>query len=297
LLRGFQKKQNKFNSYNSIQYSCAINSLMYFSFFFSLSLIALTQSSAFAWGEIGHELVVEFGNSKADPKVFKNCETSAAELVQHTNDPDRIWKSQRGRYKMEPAAHYFHVDTQDKGWESRSTAKNPRLGFLVYRIIEWVELGKQARKKKNLAELKEKLYGLSHYIGDLVQPLHLHSDHDGKNAGIPGLHAQFETKMIQRYRAEIRHLVSNKIKTAQRPAEWRHLSLNELIFRTATDSSLKAPRLFALSKNALVFNKKKKSAKPRFQKKLLWEHTGTFATDQIVTGGLIWAYILEQVCS
>lgn len=264
-------------------------------------LLLLLPVSAFAWGEVGHELVVEFGNKLVKKDVFANCNISNEELILHTNDPDRVWKSQRGKYRHEPMAHYFHVDAQQIDWQSKASPERIRTGFLVYRISEWSDLAKEFRKKKKWPELKEKLYGISHYLGDLTQPLHLHSDHDGKKAGLPGLHSQFETKMINRYRKEIRDLVSLQM-AKEAPKNWKSASLRQLTYDTAVDSYSKANLLFSLSKEALQFpksNKKNSKTKrrPRFIKKILWKQTSSFAAERISLGAKLWAHFFNQICS
>jgi len=62
------------------------------------------------------------------------------------------------------------------------------------------------------------LYGLSHYIGDLSQPLHTHHDHDGQEAGLPGIHSQFETKMLNRYEEEVHSGVQARLHRESIPA-------------------------------------------------------------------------------
>lgn len=260
--------------------------------------------AAWAWGELGHKIMTENGTALADPVTLKNCHVTAAQLVEHTNDPDKIWRQKRGKYRDEAHAHFFHVDQQPKDWKTRSSAQNPKKGFLVYKIVDWVEEAKKARKAKDWETLSERLYGLSHYVGDLVQPLHAHHDYDGDEAGLSGVHSQFETKMLNRFDEEVLAEVKRKIRNEKIPAYWSGLEVKNLIFDTAEQSFAKAPRLFEQTKTALQMpktskkrrNRSKNQPSPRFIKAILWKQTGNLATDQLATGARLWGFVLNNIC-
>lgn len=260
-------------------------------------------SSAWAWGDLGHRIVAEYGTALVDQKALGNCQITAAQIVSHTNDPDKIWRQQRRKYPKEDVAHFFHVDTQPGDWRTRKQAADQSQGFLVYRIVDWIEAAKKLRRSKDWDELAEKLYGLSHYIGDLTQPLHLHHDYDGKAAGLPDIHSQFETKMLNRYEEEVRAGVEKRLKSEKIPALWAKVELKNLIFDTAQQSYSKVPRFFESARPALQMPKQSKRAKtsgkkrqPRFVKKMLWQRTGTLAQDQLALAARLWAHVLNDVC-
>lgn len=260
-------------------------------------------SSAFAWGELGHRIVAEYGTGLVDPALLNNCHVNAAQLVSHTNDPDRVWRQQRRQHPKEDVAHFFHVDKQPADWRKRKEAADQSQGFLVYRIVDWAEEAKSLRRAGKWDDLAERLFGLSHYLGDLTQPLHLHHDYDGEEAGLPDLHSQFETKMLSRYEGDLRAGVEKRLKSEKIPAVWSGLDFKTLVFDTAQQSYSKAPRLFQGSRAALQMPKQSKKKKasgkkpqPRFVKKLLWQGTGTLAEDQLALGARLWARALTEVC-
>ena len=271
--------------------------------YFLYLLLAMTYSSrAFAWGELGHRIVAEYGSQIADTADWTNCHIRAEQIVSHTNDPDKIWRQQRILHRWEAEAHFFHVAKQPPTWRERTDAQERSQGYLVYRITEWVELAKKQRKQENWSALAETLYGLSHYLGDLTQPLHLHHDYDGKAFGIVGIHSQFETKMLNRYEPSARSAIESKLKSEKIPPLWNTLAFKNIIFDTAQQSFAKAPRLLEGSKSALQFtntSKKrgsKRQGKARFIKKILWQNTGELAQEQLALGARLWARALNEIC-
>ena len=257
---------------------------------------------AFGWGELGHRLVTEYGTPLADPKTLTNCHVTAAQLVAHTNDPDKIWRQQHFIRPHEAEMHYFHVDRQPKDWRKRNEPQDTKQGRLIYHIVDYLDEAARLRKAGKWDKLAEYLYGLSHYVGDLTQPLHLHHDYDGDEAGLPGLHAQFETKMLNRFENETRAGIKSRLATEKIPELWQTISLHELIFDTAQQSNLKIDRFFAAAKPALLLpkqsrrRKSKREPEPRFEKKILWQNTGAFAMDQLAIGARLWAQVLNSVC-
>jgi hypothetical protein len=257
---------------------------------------------AWGWGELGHRLVAEYGSAIVDANTLSNCHISTGQLVSHTNDPDKVWRQKKRDYPREAEAHFFHIDRQPNDWRARREPKDLSQGFLVYRITNWVEAAKKLRTAGNWDELAQKLYGISHYIGDIAQPLHVHHDYDGVEAGLPDLHSQFETKMLNRYEADLRKGISGRLSNEKIPALWNQVEFKTLIFDTAQQSYAKANRLFEGGRAALQLPKQSKKrkpkpgAKPRFVKKLLWDHTGTLAVDQLTLAARLWAHTLNLIC-
>ncbi len=256
---------------------------------------ALQTLPAFGWGALGHRLVAEYGAKLALPTALSQCQLTKELLIEHTNDPDKIWRNKPMSYPHEAQAHYFQVDKQPKDWRNRKEPFNRSDGFLVYRIIDWFEDVKKLKKLKNWDALKEKIYGVTHYLGDLTQPLHLHQDHDGQNAGLPDLHAQFETKMLNRYEEDVRVGIQQRLSQEKIPIFWKQLDFKTLVFNIAEQSFAKADSLFIKSKPALVFPKRK-NKKPRFMKAILWKNTGSLAADQLSLATRLVAHFLNEAC-
>ncbi len=220
----------------------------------------------------------------------------------HVNDPDSKWRNQRILHPHEAQAHFFHVDRQPKDWRTRSEAADLKQGFLVYRIVDWTAEAKKLRAAGKWDMLKERLYGISHYLGDLTEPLHVFHDYDGTEAGVGGVHSQFETKMLNRFENRVRTQLDAKLALEKIPALWSGLSIKELVFNVAEQSFAKAAPLLQRSRTALVYLKssKRKSISParapRFVKTKLWEATGETAVDQLALGSRLIGHVLRLIC-
>jgi hypothetical protein len=263
-------------------------------------LILMSSHNAFAWGKIGHELATTAGVSAVDPKVLAKCSVTAKEIIEHTNDPDLIWKGKPRIFPNEPRAHFHHIDVLAPGWESKSSFLEKRYGFLVYRILEWMDAAVDLKREQKWKELKTKLYGLSHYLGDLTQPLHLHHDHDGQEAGLPGLHSQFETKMVARYSSELNSRVKLLLQDETLTAIWKREAFKTLVVNIAKQSSAKTSDLFKLARPALTTSagkkRKSKSRAPRFEKSKLFSATGELAARQLSLSARLISLALNRIC-
>lgn len=258
---------------------------------------------AFGWGNRGHEMVTEMGNSLVNSKVFENCHISAGQLVEHSTDPDLKWRRDRRRHPDEEYAHFFHVDHQTAGWETRREPEDKKQGFLVYRVGKWLQEAKKMRAEQNWSDLSEHLFGLTHYLGDISMPLHLTSNHDGGEFGLPDLHKQWESKMLQRYDEEIRVLVKNKIKREGIPPLWAAESPEMLLSNIAKESYGRVPRLIRSARDAVeppTASRRRRAlaeVKPRFSKPKLYAATRELVVEQLALSSKLWAHFLGLVCN
>lgn len=265
------------------------------------ALVFLTSLSAYPWGETGHRMVVQEGLALVSPGAKKACAITGTFLVDHVKDPDTIWKRQPWKYPKERFHHYFHVDTQGDDWKKRSSARSIRDGDLVYRIIELTEELQKKKKSLSPEDLQERLIGLTHYLGDLTQPMHLHHDADGKESGLAGIHSQYETKMVNRFEGELASAVKRRLDSERIPPLWKTQPLRDLIFSLAEQNSAKLEELYKKSRSALVAQRPRRgrshpSAKPSFAKPILWRETADLTANQIAQGARLVGWVLESVC-
>lgn len=252
---------------------------------------------ALAWGSRGHELAAELGSGLVGAAALSNCHVTAAQLTEHSTDPDLKWRRDRRRHPEEAKAHFFHVDKQPQDWRKRSDAEDRTQGYLVYRIVRWMDKAAAQRKAEKWAELSETLFGLSHYLADLTMPLHLTSKHDGEEVGLPDLHRQWESRMLNRYIKDLRPMVERRLKKEKIPPAWAALPFKDLVFNVAEQSHGKAQRLYNLSRPALKFPPADKARQmPRFSKPELFDRTNALAADQLALAARLWAHALAQVC-
>lgn len=256
---------------------------------------ALHSQAAFAWGKIGHEIIARSSALIISKSTYEACQISAEEILQHTNDPDMVWKQKRREFKNEPRMHFFHLDDQASDWREQYLKKktyNLQGGGLVFRIVEWIAEAKTLRSKGDYDALRIRLYGLSHYTGDLTQPLHVSKDYDGQLSGVKDLHAQFETKMVGRFQKEIETQVRSHVAARKIPPLYSSLNDFDLITDLATQTLAKKQRLIDAAKKSIVRQKNG----PRFKKRDLFQHAGTLAVDQLTISSQLWAYILSSIC-
>lgn len=235
---------------------------LYFLLFISLS------KQSFAWGARAHEIIIE--NLSIKDSDLKNCELTKAELLKHINDPDTSWKKKLG-FKNEPRFHFLHLDKLEKNWEQNLTLIPLEKGGLIPRIITWHDKAKSELKEKKFESLKTTMIGLAHYLSDLTQPLHLHSDYDGKNHGLPDLHSQFETKIIKKNLNEIKN--SFKAKDSTKIEMWKKLKFESIIITVAKQSNALAEEVFKNSTSSFNYPivKSKKSKQKAFNQKKHWD--------------------------
>jgi hypothetical protein len=271
-----------------------------------LLLLVLLSTQAHAWGTRGHEMTVRMAATLVGEKTLSNCHLTVAQLEEHVTDPDLKWRRDSRRHPDEAQAHFFHVDKQPADWKTRADASDRSQGYLVYRILSWIEQAKADLTAGRQGELQEHLFGIAHYLGDLTMPLHLSSRHDGSEVGLPDLHAQWESKMVHRFEKDLASRVEARLRREKIPALWAKLSFHDLVMTVAEQSAGKVDGFFAAARPALTMPnqspRRKKSqhrkgaAGPRFNKPLLFKQTGDLAADQLALAARLIAHALNQVC-
>lgn len=272
-----------------------------------LLFVFLFNTKALAWGIKAHELTTELGLELVDVGILKNCKVNSLNLVKHSKDPDLVWKRDRRKHPNEAEAHFFHVDVQKDNWKSLLKPQDIENGYLPYRIISWIDRAKEFRKNEEWSKLEETLYGIVHYLGDLTMPLHLTSNFDGKKNGLLGLHSQWESKMIYRYREDFKSDVKKILIHKKIPGYWRSLKIKALINTIAEQSYKKSDLLYRDAAKALVYvrkkskrhnkvHNKKSTSRPRFSKPLLKQYTGQLAVEQMALASSLIGFVIDEIC-
>lgn len=174
-------------------------------------LIVLTTSSAFGWGSIGHQIVAYTGaNSATEGKLFWQSNLEPIRTI--STVPDRLWKSSATKAD-EGLTHWFEIDSYYKPTEfsqiisfpssysdavSKYTEERIKVnGTAPWRIRQLYQLAFQAFKSGDTKSALQYVGVMSHYIGDLSQPLHVSINYDGQLTGNKGLHSYFETSVLK----------------------------------------------------------------------------------------------------
>lgn len=167
-------------------------------------------SSLWAWGAKGHQIVAYVGaelattgqafwQSNLEPmrtlstvpdRVWKGPSTKTSEAPMHFFEIDTYYTS--SQYDQIPNYPSSYVDAIQKYTESRVVEN----GTAPWRIRQLYRLALQSLKSGDMKTALQYAGTMSHYIGDLSQPLHVSENYDGQMTGNQGIHAYFETTVI-----------------------------------------------------------------------------------------------------
>ena len=174
------------------------------------TLVALSSCHAFGWGAVGHEIIAYTGaNITVDGQAF--WQSNLEPIRQLTTVPDRIWKEPATKSGEGPN-HWFQVDayytpanySQIVQFPSaysdavtKYTQKTITLnGTAPWRIRQLYQMAVLSFKSGDMKSALQYAGAMSHYIGDISQPLHVSVDYDGQQTGNSGIHSYFETTII-----------------------------------------------------------------------------------------------------
>lgn len=173
-------------------------------------LIGFLASPAFAWGPTGHQIVTYVGSTTQNQASFWSA--NADGMRQLSTVPDRVWKNPKTKAGEDPN-HWFQADAYikdirqcddilkfpkayDDAVARYGEATILRNGTAPWRIVQMYGLALADLRAGNLKEAIEEAGTMSHYIGDLSQPLHASENYDGQMSGNKGIHSWFESKNI-----------------------------------------------------------------------------------------------------
>jgi hypothetical protein len=174
--------------------------------------LLLACSQSWGWGAKGHEIVSYVGAASARGSGQAFWQANVAGMAQLSTVPDRIWKAPSTK-PAEASNHWFQVDHYFKTYDAPTVNTFPKIysaavaqfgadviikqGTAPWRIAQLYQDSVNAFRVGNKTLGMEYAGTMSHYIGDLSQPLHVSENYDGQNTGNTGIHAFFETGNIQ----------------------------------------------------------------------------------------------------
>ncbi len=193
-------------------------------------ILVLSTQQAFSWGSKGHEIVAGVGASLA-AQGNEFWAQNQASMEQLSTVPDRVWKSTN--YKQEGPNHWFQGDAYTSDVGAGTLSQFPRSyqtavgqmgeqvivknGTAPWRIQQFYSLALEALKKGDADSAITYAGVMSHYVGDLSQPLHVSENYDGVQTGQKGIHKFFETDNIkdkeaiqQEVEAQAKVLINNQ---------------------------------------------------------------------------------------
>ena len=182
-------------------------------------VLTLLPAPAFAWGLVGHRLIMARAIDLLPPELKPFFVKHRDEIVVRAVDPD-TW---RVAGWPENAHHFLDFGVPEYGKPpftelprdydaalqkfGRSTLE--RNGLLPWRLAEF--FGQLRRgfegfgRQSAFATTDIILFSasMSHYIQDAHQPFHGTDNYDGQLTGQRGIHARFETNLIERFQSRL----------------------------------------------------------------------------------------------
>ena len=167
------------------------------------------QTNAFAWGHSAHQILAEVG-SQLTPAGSQFWTANSKGMGFLTNVPDMDWKrsttadAEKPNHWFQPDSYFKLPDQFDQFPHPYSVAQKrfgdatlKTNGTAPWRIRQFYDLALTALKKNDYATALEMAGAMSHYIGDLSQPLHVTKNFDGQETNEVGIHKYFETDNIE----------------------------------------------------------------------------------------------------
>ncbi|MQA28268.1 MAG: hypothetical protein GEU82_00305 [Luteitalea sp.] len=186
------------------------------------ALVALTclPHNAFAWGSVGHRLIMRRAIDLLPPQIKPFFERFRDELVVRVIDPDQWrvigWEENPNHFVDFGVSEYgkfpFKELPREYGaaLEKFGDATLKRYGLLPWREAEM--FGNLVRAFEGFS--RDQPYTVtnvvlfsavaSHYLQDAHQPLHATVNYDGADTGNHGIHARFERDLIERFEPRLR---------------------------------------------------------------------------------------------
>jgi hypothetical protein len=184
-----------------------------------LACLLLLPSPAFAWGQLGHRLIMSRAIDLLPPELKPFFLKHRDEIVVRVVDPD-TWRvagwpenphhfldfgvPEYGKFPFEALPRSYDQALQKFG---RATLE--RNGLLPWRLAEFfgqLQRGFEGfRRQSTFAGTDVILFSasVSHYIQDAHQPFHGTDNYDGQLTGQRGIHARFETNLVERFQARL----------------------------------------------------------------------------------------------
>lgn len=172
-------------------------------FVFALLLKTLP---ATAWGVVGHRyinrLAIEDLPAEMKPLFAANHDW----IIQHSIDPD-LWREQ---HRSEGPNHFIDMDTfgvseaftyPQEYWTACGLYGKEaidRNGVVPWRIGQYFGKLVRAFEKKDARAIVETAAWLGHYAADIHVPFHAVANYDGQLTGQKGIHARFESVMVEK---------------------------------------------------------------------------------------------------
>jgi hypothetical protein len=168
----------------------------------------LASAQAFAWGATGHQIVNEAATRLMSSPGARFFQRNAARLKVLANTPDDKWKG--SNYDEEASTHFFQWDNYQtaaaadhldhllfsQAVHDLGAAYVKTNGSTPWRVQQLFSKVVAALKARDFVKALQMAGTMGHYLGDMSQPMHATKDYDGQSIGRRGVHAYFESTLV-----------------------------------------------------------------------------------------------------
>ena len=216
-----------------------------------VGLLIVLAAPSFGWGAVGHRyasgLAVEDLPAELKPLYAANKEW----IVAHSSDPDH-WRSadrseaphhfiDMNKWGMADAKHFPHDYWVACGLYGKDAVdKN---GVVPWRIGQYYAKLIVAFKERDAHAIVDISAWLGHYVADVHVPFHAAVNYDGQLTGQRGVHARFESVLVEKQIAE-KDLKKSNVTQIKDPIAaafgWADLSLKRSFDVLAADKAAAA---------------------------------------------------------
>ncbi len=200
-------------------------------------LVLCLPTMASAWGVLGHKYANGLAVDNLPAELKPLYAANRAWIVQHSSDPD-LW---RNKNRSEAPNHFIDMDT----WGLEAAENYPedywiacgiygkeaidKNGIVPWRVGQYYGKLVTAFKKKDARAIVEISAFMGHYVADIHVPFHAVANYDGQLTGQKGIHARFESVMVEKQikEADLKKGTPEQIKNPVGTVfQWAKLSLH-----------------------------------------------------------------------
>jgi S1/P1 Nuclease len=171
--------------------------------FLAFLLFVLPCPLALAWGERGHRIVNTAAVNNLPEPLKSYFRARLSYLLEHASDPDYLVREN----PQERPHHYTEVEAYDSypfaafrtqfvDQRRGPSARQLEHGDSVWQIEQFTLRLSEDLRRRRWNEADHDAVFAAHYACDLTQPLHTVMNYDGQLTRQAGIHARFETTLV-----------------------------------------------------------------------------------------------------
>jgi len=168
-----------------------------------LLALATRPVGGLAWGDRGHKMINAAAVENLPEPLRSYFRTRQAYLVEHALDPDHLAQDDAA----ERPHHYTDLDAYDSFpflnlrrqfvlERAAPKSRQLRYGDSIWQIERFTLRLANSLQRRRWQEADNDAVFAAHYAADLTQPLHTVMNYDGQLTGQLGVHARFETDLV-----------------------------------------------------------------------------------------------------